>query len=92
MMNNESAETLMPPSDWWPLERAEVEALFAARAMAFKISMLGFARVLPPLLIYCTNEREIETIIGRVAREHLENICRPLPEKFWTQAANEDTE
>ena len=40
------------------VERSEVEALFAARAMAFKISMLGFARILPPLLLYCTNERE----------------------------------
>ena len=72
------------------VERAEVEALFAARAMAFKVSMLSFARVLPPLLIYCTDEREIESIISRVAREHLENICRPLPEKFGTQAASED--
>jgi hypothetical protein len=72
------------------VERAEVESLFAARAMAFKISMLGFARVLPPLLIYCTNEREIEAIISRVAREHLENICRPLPEKFGAQAASEN--
>ncbi len=72
------------------VERGEVEALFAARAMAFKVSMLGFARLLPPLLIYCTNEREIEAVISRVAREHLENICRPLPEKFGTQAASED--
>lgn len=72
------------------VERVEVEALFAARAMAFKVSMLGFARILPPLLIYCTNEREIEAIISRVAREHLENICRPLPEKFGAQTASEN--
>jgi len=72
------------------VERGEVEALFAARAMAFKVSMLGFARLLPPLLIYCANEREIEAVISRVAAEHLENICRPLPEKFGIQAASED--
>ncbi len=72
------------------VERAEVEALFAARAMAFKVSMLGFARVLPALLTHCANEREMETVINQVAREHLENICRPLPEKFGAQAANED--
>lgn len=72
------------------IERAEVEALFAARAMAFKTSMLGFARVLPPLLMTCPHEREMEAVIGRIAREHLENICRPLPEKFGTQAACED--
>jgi hypothetical protein len=72
------------------VERGEVEALFASRAMAFKVSMLGFARLLPPLLIYCANEREIEAVISRVARENLENICRPLPEKFGRQAASED--
>jgi phage terminase Nu1 subunit (DNA packaging protein) len=74
------------------VERGEVEALFAARAMAFKTSMLGFARVLPPLLMTCANEREMEAVIDRLAREHLENICRPLPEKFGAQAASEDAD
>jgi len=32
----------------------------------------------------------MEAIISRVAREHLENICRPLPEKFGAQSASED--
>lgn len=72
------------------VERNEVEALFAARAMAFKVSMLGFARALPALLTHCANEREMEAVINRVAREHLENICRPLPEKFGAQSGSED--
>jgi hypothetical protein len=64
------------------VEWAEVDAMWASRARAFRQSMLGFARMLPPLLIHCANEREMEEILDRVAREHLENICRPLPEKF----------
>lgn len=62
------------------VERSEVEALFIARIMAVKQGLLNFSRGLPPQLIHCREEREMEVIIARAIRELLESFSRPLPE------------
>jgi len=60
--------------------RAEVEQLFIARIMAVKQGLLNFSRGLPPQLIHCKEEREMEVVIARAVRDLLESFSRPLPE------------
>ena len=64
------------------VERQEVEQLFISRIMAVKQGLLNLPRGLPPQLIHCKEEREMEGIIARVVRELLESFSRPLPEKY----------
>jgi phage terminase Nu1 subunit (DNA packaging protein) len=64
------------------VERGEVEQLFVARIMAVKQALLTLSRGLPPQLIHCREEREMEVIIARTARELLETFSRPLPENL----------
>jgi len=61
------------------VERREVEQLFVARIMAVKQGLMNLSRALPPQLIHCQEEREMEIIIIRVVRELLEEFSRPLP-------------
>lgn len=61
------------------IERREVERLFVERILAVKQGLLAFARSLPPQLIHCASEREMEEVIGREVRALLEAYSRPLP-------------
>jgi phage terminase Nu1 subunit (DNA packaging protein) len=60
------------------IERSEVEQLLVARIMAVKQGLQGLARALPPQLIHCQAEREMEAIIARSVRDLLEDYARPL--------------
>jgi len=62
--------------------RAEVEQLFIARIMAVKQGLLNLSRGLPPQLIHCKEEREMEGIIARAVRDLLESFSRPLPDNI----------
>jgi phage terminase Nu1 subunit (DNA packaging protein) len=64
------------------VERAEVEQLFIARIMAVKQGLLNLSRGLPPQLIHCKEEREMEVIVARAIRDLLESFSRPLPENL----------
>jgi phage terminase Nu1 subunit (DNA packaging protein) len=64
------------------VERQEVEQLFISRIMAVKQGLLSLSRGLPPQLIRCKEEREMEGIIARTARDLLESFSRPLPESI----------
>ncbi|MHB8071546.1 MAG: hypothetical protein ACYDHF_06305 [Candidatus Cryosericum sp.] len=71
---------------------AEVESMFAARALVYRQGIVGFSRSLPPLLIDCRTEREMEAVIIKVGRELLENVLRALPEKFRIGDHGDDTQ
>lgn len=64
------------------VERQEVEQLFISRIMAVKQGLLNLPRGLPPQLIHCKEEREMEGIIARAVRDLLESFSRPLPESI----------
>jgi phage terminase Nu1 subunit (DNA packaging protein) len=64
------------------IERQEVEQLFISRIMAVKQGLLSLSRGLPPQLIHCKEEREMEGMIARVVRDLLESFSRPLPESI----------
>ena len=64
------------------VKRLEVQQLFIARIMAVKQGLLNLSRSLPPLLIHCQTEREMEILIARVVRELLEEFSRPLPQSL----------
>jgi phage terminase Nu1 subunit (DNA packaging protein) len=78
------------------IDIAEVEQLFVARILAVKQGLLSLARALPPLLIHCRAEREMEAIIARTVRDLLQSYATPLPpgmrpsasrDKFMAEAA-----
>jgi hypothetical protein len=50
-----------------------------ARILAVKQGLQSLARALPPLLIHCRAEREMEAIIARTVRDLLEGYATPLP-------------
>lgn len=62
------------------IEKIEVEQLFVERILAVKQGLLAFARSLPPQLIHCASEREMEEVISREVRALLEAYSRPLPQ------------
>jgi phage terminase Nu1 subunit (DNA packaging protein) len=61
------------------MERSTVEGLFVARIMAVKQGLLSLPRSLPPQLIHCREERDMESLIARAVRDLLEGFARPLP-------------
>lgn len=61
------------------MPRQEVRMMFIARILATKQGLLTLSRKLPPQLIHCQSEREMEIIIARAMRELLEEFSRPLP-------------
>jgi len=61
------------------VERRQVEQMFVSRILAVKQGLLALSRSLPPQLINCESECEIEIIISRVVRGLLEEFSRPLP-------------
>jgi hypothetical protein len=66
------------------VERSDVEKLFVERIMAVKGGLLSLSRTLPPQLIHCRSEREMEEIIHRAVRALLEDYSRPLPHPIGT--------
>jgi len=72
------------------VERSELTQLFVVRIMAVKQGLLSFARSLPPQLIHCQNEREMEAIILGAVRELLLSFSRPLPENLGGAAVDID--
>ncbi|MHB8156193.1 MAG: hypothetical protein ACYDEQ_02160 [Desulfocucumaceae bacterium] len=72
------------------VEVAEVESMFTARAMAYRQGVMGFTRSLPPQLISCQNEREMEAVLIKAVRELLENVLRSLPEKFKKDGSQDE--
>ncbi|OGP69677.1 MAG: hypothetical protein A2Y80_02110 [Deltaproteobacteria bacterium RBG_13_58_19] len=67
------------------VERREVEAQFVSRILAVKQGLLALARGLPPQLIHCREEREMEVIVHREVRGLLEAFSRPLPERLGAE-------
>lgn len=67
--------------------RREIEQMFVARIMAVRQGLLTLSRGLPPQLIHCQDEREMEIIITAATRELLLNFSRPLPEALGGVAA-----
>jgi phage terminase Nu1 subunit (DNA packaging protein) len=59
--------------------KQEIKNLFVARITAIKQAILTFSRGLPPQLIHCKTEREMEVILAAAAFELLAAFCRPLP-------------
>ncbi len=51
---------------------------FISRILAVKQVLLALSRSLPPQLIHCRNEREMEAIIHQAVRALLEAFARPL--------------
>jgi hypothetical protein len=67
------------------VELVEVEQLFAGRAAVYKQSVLG----LEPFILALLPDEERRAKAGEVRRrlrEAVENITRPLPEKFSVAA------
>jgi phage terminase Nu1 subunit (DNA packaging protein) len=62
--------------------RVEVQQMFVARIMAVKQGLLSLPRALPPQLMVCQNEREMEPVISKAVRDLLEAFARPLPESI----------
>jgi phage terminase Nu1 subunit (DNA packaging protein) len=63
-------------------ELAEVKLFyreFEIRITALKQGLLTVSRGLPPQLIHCKSEREMEIIIATAVHEFLKAFCRPLP-------------
>lgn len=68
------------------VSRQEVDALHVARSLVVKQGLLSLARALPPQLIHCRDEREMEILISKSVRELLEEFSRPLPEQLGAVA------
>ncbi len=68
------------------IKLAEVEQLFIARAVVYRQSVLGLE---PYILALLPEElrRQRAAEVRRRLREAVENICRPLPEKFRAATA-----
>jgi phage terminase Nu1 subunit (DNA packaging protein) len=64
----------------------EVEQMFVARIMAVKQGLLSLSRALPPQLVVCQTEREMEPVIAKAVRNLLESFARPLPESLTAGA------
>jgi phage terminase Nu1 subunit (DNA packaging protein) len=60
------------------VEWGAVEAAFTSRITAVKQALLTFERSLPPQLVHCGNEREMEAVIHQAVRATLESFARPL--------------
>jgi hypothetical protein len=61
-------------------EWKDIDQIFVARIIAVKQGLLTLARALPPQLIHCQDEREMEAIITRAVIGLLEEFSRPLPD------------
>lgn len=72
------------------VELKEIEQLFVARILACKQGLLTLQRSLPPKLIHCRDEREMEIIIAGAVRELLLAFSRPLPESLGGVAVDLD--
>ena len=59
-------------------EWGQVEEAFRVRIQAVKQGLLALPRSLPPQLVHCSNEREMEVIIQQAVRALLEAFARPL--------------
>jgi phage terminase Nu1 subunit (DNA packaging protein) len=68
------------------VERTEVEQLFVVRIMAVKQGLLNLARSLPPQLIHCLDERDMEEIIMQSVRTLLDDYSRTLPKHLKGEA------
>ena len=64
----------------------EVEKMHEARIMAVKQGLLSLSRALPPQLVVCQTEREMEPVIAKAVRNLLESFARPLPENLTAGA------
>lgn len=62
------------------VEKKELEYLWVSRIVACKQGLMTLGRSLPPRLIHCQSEREMEIIILEAVRELLLAFSRPLPE------------
>lgn len=60
----------------------EVEQMFVARIMAVKQGLLSLSRALPPQLVVCQTEREMEPVITKAVYALLNAFARPLPESL----------
>lgn len=68
------------------VERQEVEQLFISRIMPVKQGLLNLSRGLPPQLIHCKEEREMEAVIHQAVRAFIEPHSRPLRKELTTPA------
>lgn len=66
--------------------RTAVQQMFVARIMAVKQGLLSLPRALPPQLMVCQTEREMEPVITKAVRDLLEGFARDLPESIGVQA------
>ena len=62
--------------------RAEVQQMFVARIMAVKQGLLSLPRALPPQLMVCQTEREMEPVIFKAVHDLLEGFARDMPESI----------
>jgi hypothetical protein len=60
------------------VERREISRLFVDRVVCVKQGLVSLSRALPPLLVACTGEREMEVIISAQVRSLLENYSRAI--------------
>src|SRR4030042_6057260 len=74
------------------VERKEVEALFVARVLEVTQGLEGLSRSLPPQLIHCRDEREMQVIISREVRALRERYARPLPKSLGEGSPKESPE
>lgn len=65
---------------------------FRARILAVKQGLLALARSLPPQLVHCKNEREMEAIIHQAVLALLEAFARPLHIEGRELKADDDDE
>ena len=62
--------------------RAQVQQMFVNRIMAVKQGLLSLPRALPPQLMVCHTEREMEPVIYKAVRDLLDAFARDLPESL----------
>ena len=74
------------------VEIRELKQLFVGRWIALKQAMLTFSRGLPPRLIHCKSEREMEVVIMRSVQELLDNFSQDLPKSLGGAAVESDPE
>lgn len=64
------------------IPRGEVSKEIVQRHTGLRQGLLALQRALPPVLIHCQSEREMEVLLGEAFRELLAAWSRPLPDRL----------
>jgi phage terminase Nu1 subunit (DNA packaging protein) len=69
------------------IEISKIIEFIEGRNRVMKQGLLTLERSLPPQLVICQSEREMEAVIHQAVRALLESYCRPAPEELTAHDA-----